>query len=182
MSILPSSDDRVAHSTYAALVKADADMTGHVAYALYKRDKLKFCEAYNTAHSRQPSTEALDVFIQSTNLPTRLAAYRSEAEEALEGFAQEVLDVTLEKERAAMNQQLIAELKAARSFGRAVWENLVANILALAVGALIVAIIYGTRIGFVPMIADMFGYDVKEKPIASSSSAPTPQVAPAASR
>ena len=33
------------HLTYGTLVKDEGDMVGHVAYALYKRDKLSFIQA-----------------------------------------------------------------------------------------------------------------------------------------
>lgn len=154
----------VAHTTYSALVQSDADMTGHVAYALYKRDKLKFCESYAAKNGKPPTASEIQVFIDSANLATRIDAYRSEAEMALQVFAQEVLEVEIESQSAAFNAKLVEELKRARSFPRAVWENLVANLLAIAVGALLVLILYGARVGFVPLLGEVFGYDVKDKP------------------
>lgn len=153
----------IAHSTYAALVQSDADMIGHVAYSLYKRDKLKFCEAYAAKHARPADAATLQVFIDSANLPTRIDAYRTEAVAALEDFAQEVLQVQLEQQESAFNARLADELKVARSFPRSVSENLVANLLAIAVTALLVVVLYGSRIGFVPLVAEAFGYEVTER-------------------
>lgn len=152
------------HATYAALVQSDADMIGHVAYSLYKRDKLKFCEATASKRHRPVTREELDVFIESANLPTRLDSYRSEAENALQNFAQEVLTVELDGAEREFHRKLADELKVARSFWRAVGENLVANILAIAVTALVVLVLYGSRIGFVQLMGDVFGYEVKERP------------------
>ena len=157
-----------AHTTYSELVQSDADMIGHVAYALYKRDKLKFCESIAAKQLRPVVVGELEVFIHSANLPTRLDAYRSEAEKALQDFAQEVLAVELDDAARDYHRKLSDELKVARSFWRAVGENLVANVLAIGVTALIVLVIYGTRIGLLPLLGDVFGYDVKEKPAASA--------------
>ena len=101
----------VAHSTYSALVQSDVDMTGHVAYALYKRDKLKFCESFAASRQRAPSADELQVFIDSANLSTRISAYRTEAEAALQDFAQEVLEVQLDEQEAAFNARLAGELR-----------------------------------------------------------------------
>ena len=40
MSLVPHLPGVVGHRTYSALVEDDTDLVGHVAYALYKRDKL----------------------------------------------------------------------------------------------------------------------------------------------
>jgi hypothetical protein len=147
-------------------------MTGHVAYALYKRDKLKFCESFAVKNGRAPTESEIQVFIASANLATRIDAYRTEAEVALQGFAQEVLEVEIESQNAAFNARLVDELKKSRSFARAVGENLVANLLAIAVGALLVLILYGARIGFVPLLGEVFGYEVKDKPADQAVSPP----------
>lgn len=158
----------MAHTTYSALVQSDADMTGHVAYALYKRDKLKFCESFAAKNARPPSTAELKIFIDAANLPTRLEAYRTEAVAALQDFAQEVLEVQLSEQETSFNERLVRELRVARSWPRAIVENLIGNLLAIAVTALLVLLLYGARIGFVPLLGDVFGYDVTERPSAVS--------------
>lgn len=155
------------HSTYSALVLSDADMAGHVAYALYKRDKLKFCEFSAAKHGRPVSADELATFIDTANLPTRLDAYRTEAEQLLGNFADEVLELQREQDRTAMDRKLIQELKAARSFPRAVGENLAGSLLTVAIVALLALVLYGTRIGFFPLLADVFGYEVTPKQVAT---------------
>lgn len=140
-------------------------MIGHVAYALYKRDKLKFCDSIVAQHQRPASAVEVDVFIHAANLPTRVDSYRAEAEQLLERFSEAVLDVTLRQLQQEMNQELVRQLKESKSFSKAVVENLVANVLAIAVTALFVLILYASRIGVVPLIGDIFGFDVKEKPV-----------------
>ncbi|GAB3047176.1 hypothetical protein [Stenotrophomonas tumulicola] len=68
------------HLTYAKLVNDEGDMAGHVAYALYKRDKLKFIEAFRLEKGRHPSSVELEAFVVTANLALRVSAYRSEAE------------------------------------------------------------------------------------------------------
>jgi predicted nucleic-acid-binding protein len=162
---LPTQDQlpSVQHATYTSLVHADEDMIGHVAYALYKRDKLKFCDSIVAKHRRPASSTEVDAFIHTSNLPTRVDAYRAEAEQLLERFSEAMLDFTLSKLQQEIDRELIRQLKEAKSMPRAITENLIANMLAIAITALFVLIIYASRIGLIPLIADVFGYDVKEK-------------------
>ncbi|MEN5205883.1 hypothetical protein ABE473_15675 [Stenotrophomonas sp. TWI700] len=60
-------------------------------------------------------------------------------------------------------KDLAAELSKSRSWLRAIAESLVANLLAVAVLALIAVVVYGTRIGFVNLAADVFGYELTPK-------------------
>lgn len=82
----------VAHKTYSALVPKQDDLVGHVAYALYKRDKLKFCEEFAVKHGKPPGDAELEIFIHSANLTTRLQGYRTEAERLLETMAEYQLE------------------------------------------------------------------------------------------
>jgi hypothetical protein len=152
------------HRTYAVFVQGKDDMVGHVAYALYKRDKLDFCESMRERHERDATTAELDAFIHAANLPTRIDAYRVEAEGALESLCEASLGVTLQQARAAMDAELVRQLKEAKSWWRAVGENLVANLLALAVTTLLVVLLYASRYGAMKLVADTFGYDLREKP------------------
>lgn len=151
------------HLTYGGLVKGDNDMVGHVAYALYKRDKLAFIEKINAQKSRGPTDEELSAFIIASNLQLRSDAYRSEAEQALQTFSQEVLNDSMIDLERKHEKDLAAELSKSRSWLRAIAESLVANLLAVAVLALIAVVVYGTRIGFVNLAADVFGYELTPK-------------------
>lgn len=151
------------HLTYGSLVEANDDMAGHVAYALYKRDKLAFIEQVNAESGRSPTGEELTAFIVASNLPMRIDAYRSEAEQALQVFSQEVLNATMNDLERKHERDLATELSRSRSWLRAIAENLVANLLAVALLALIAVVVYGTRIGFVNLAADVFGYELTPK-------------------
>lgn len=135
-------------------------MVGHVAYALYKRDKLHFCEAIKAKEGREPLNQELVVFIQSSNLPKRIEAYRDEAEFLLEGFAEVALELTIADIEKSKNDELVRKLSEAKSWRRAIIENLVANLLALSVVALLAVVLYGTRIGFGNLLIDVFDLEV----------------------
>lgn len=152
-----------AHQTYGALVKDEGDMVGHVAYALYKRDKLSFIEAVKAGNGKEPSEDELSAFIVTSNLALRIDAYRSEAEQALQVFSQAVLDESLIEVQQRYDAQLVAELSRPRSWLRAITESLLANLLAVAVLALLAVLLYGTRIGFAKLAADALGYELVPK-------------------
>lgn len=151
------------HVTYGTLVKDEGDMVGHVAYALYKRDKLSFIQAVRDEKGRAPTDEEVWAFIVSSNLGLRIDAYRSEAEQALQVLSGELLQGAAEELGRQYQQELTQQLQKAKSFFRAVAESLLANLLAVAVIALVAVVLYGTRIGFVGLAADVFGYEVKAR-------------------
>jgi len=136
-------------------------MVGHVAYALYKRDKLSFIQAIRDEKGRAPTEEELWAFIVSSNLGLRIDAYRSEAEQALQVLSGEVLQGTADELGRQYQRELTQQLLKAKPLLRAVAESLLANLLAVAVVALVAVVLYGTRIGFVSLAADVFGYEVK---------------------
>lgn len=171
---IQASGGPVAHRTYATFVQDKDDMVGHVAYALYKRDKLNFCVSMRERHDRETTPSELDAFIHAANLPTRIDAYRVEAESALETLCETSLGVTLQQARAAMDAELVRQLKEAKSWWRAVGENLVANLLAIAVTTLLVVLVYVSRYGGMKLLADTFGYEIREKPAAIEPQNATP--------
>lgn len=151
------------HGIYSSLVVEDSDMIGHVAYALYKRDKLNFCDSLQSTLHRDPTRMELETFIRAAGLPGRIASYRAEAERLLERFSEEVLDVAIRQVEDESQKELVRRLSEAKSWPRAIVENLVANVLAIAVVALLALIVYGTRVGFIPLLADALGYSIQTK-------------------
>lgn len=150
--------------TFARLVNDEGDMAGHVAYALYMRDKLTFIETFRLDEGRHPRDDELDAFIVTANLALRVSAYRSEAERSLEVFVQEVLEESTGEIARLYQRELYRQLARSRSFVRAVAENLAANLLAAACVALLALVLYGSRIGFGNLVADVFGYHALPAP------------------
>lgn len=167
------SDGPVVHRTYAVFVQDKDDMVRHVAYALYKRDKLDFCESVRERHDRAATPAELDAFIHAANLQARVQAYRVEAEGALEAMCEASLEVTFDQAQAEMDAELVRQLKEAKSWWRAVGENLAANLLAIAVTTLLVVVVYVSRYGAMKLLADTFGYEIRDKPAAAATDRPT---------
>ena len=111
----------ISHRTFSALVQNDADLVGHVAYALYKRDKLKFSEEFRARNSREPLPAEVEIFIVGCNLDTRLQGYRAEAELLLEAMTEYQLDDAIEQVRIDANEELARKLSESKSWGRPVF-------------------------------------------------------------
>ena len=109
----PAGFESISHSTYSTLVRGDADLIGHVAYALYKRDKLKFCAAFATKYGRRPSTDEVGVFIASSNLDTRIDGYRCQAEILLETMTEYQLEDAVTQIKADADASLLRKLSQA---------------------------------------------------------------------
>jgi hypothetical protein len=178
--IPPASEEaasQIGHRTYAALVRDDADLIGHVAYALYKRDKLKFCDQ-ELARTKLPATQlAIDTFIRGCNLDTRIAAYRFEAERLLEQMTEYVLEDAIEKQESEYQDRLVRELSASKPWSRTILESLVGSVVIALVWALIVVVISTSRVGFDQVLGDVWNKDIRDRPAQTSPSplpAPTP--------
>ncbi|NML13858.1 hypothetical protein [Azohydromonas caseinilytica] len=156
------------HTTYSSLVESDADLVGHVAYAFYKRDKLKFCEHIRATHGRSPTQQEVDVFIQTCNLDTRLQGYRAEAEVLLERFTEYQLEDAVEEVRRESNERLAAKLSESKSWGRSIAEALVGSLFVAMMWALLVVLLYANKVGTDKMAKDIFSIDLNSSPQQSS--------------
>ena len=151
----------VLHRTYSSLVQGDVDLIGHIAYALYKRDKLKFCDQYEKAAGRQPTREELDVFIRGCNLDTRLSGYRSEAEVLLERFAEFQLEEAVAQLEDDYNKKLRTKLQEGKSWLRVIGEALVGNVAVALVWATLVLVFYVNKVGGDRVLKELSTLDVK---------------------
>lgn len=145
---------------YSQLVKDGDDLVGLIAYGLYKREKLEFIAKIHAEREDGPSNGDVQAFHTAATTDGRLANYRDQAERLLARFSEEMLEdqaVTLQVE---YEQELISELKSAQPFWRGVWQNLAANILALAITALVLVILWASKIGFLQVIELIFGVHI----------------------
>lgn len=148
----------IAHRTYSALVQADDDLVGHVAYALYKRDKLKFCESVRASEGRLATQEEIATFIRACNLDTTLQGYRSQAELLLERMTEYQLEDAIAAVEAHAKDDLLQQLKQARSWSRSVAEALLGSVAVALMWAALILIVYGNRIGFARLMKDVLGF------------------------
>jgi hypothetical protein len=97
MSVGPTEANNVlltASLPYRQFIGTDVDsidLINHVAYSLYKRDKLAFVTVIDEAYKRIPTKDEMGAFCMGSLLPDRIAAYRNEATELSRAFSEEVL-------------------------------------------------------------------------------------------
>ena len=154
----------IAHKTYAALVPKPDDLVGHVAYALYKRDKLKFCEEYALKNNHPPGDVELETFIHAANLTTRLQGYRTEAERLLETMAEYQLEDAIKVIELEANKELLRKLSEAKSWRRSIAEALVGSLAVAIVWAALVFVVFANKVGVEQMARDVWGIGLRAAP------------------
>lgn len=160
------------HRTFGLLVQDDTDLVGHVAYALYKRDKIKFCDAELRRTGQPVTSDAVDTFIRACNLDTRISSYRSEAERLLEQMTEYVLEDAIETVKRESQDELVKKLAQGKSWLRAIAENVVGSIAVALIWATIVFVVATNKVGADKVLGDVFDKDVADrKPAAASSPA-----------
>jgi hypothetical protein len=121
-------DDPQYNWIYKELVKGPDDVSGALAYVLYKTDKIAYIESFAKAHDgRQPNDDDLTEFRRMTNLEGALGVYRDRADTLLESF----LDNALTEQLAIFKAELRTDavINAVKpSFKSGVMQNIVAGI------------------------------------------------------
>lgn len=162
------------HGTFAALVQDDTDLVGHVAYSLYKSDKLKFCEN-ETARTGVPVTQdVIDGFIRGSILDTRIAAYRAQAEKLLEQMTEYVLEDAIQEVNKEHQETLVRKLSEGKSWSRAIAENFFGSVVVALVWALIVVMIAANKVGPDKVIGDFLGKEINDRQQPARAPAPAP--------
>lgn len=73
------------NEVFTSLVTGDTDITGLVAYSIYKQNKHDWLVAFNKVKMREPNEAELFSYIVGESTPRRLATYRHLAQATLEG-------------------------------------------------------------------------------------------------
>lgn len=79
---------------YTDLVHNESDMIGHIAYSLYKREKISYIETFRREKGRGPSDKELEAYCQSCKNPQRIQSYKKEATDLLQRFINISFDET----------------------------------------------------------------------------------------
>jgi hypothetical protein len=69
---------------FELLVQSESDLTGLLAYSLYKQNKRDWLIAFRATHGRDPEAAETEAFILGERLPRRTATYRRLAEDMLQ--------------------------------------------------------------------------------------------------
>lgn len=141
-------DDPKYNWIYKALVKGPDDVSGALAYGLYKTDKIAYIESFAKEKGHQPDASELAEFHRMTNLPGALDAYRERADALLETFLDNMLTEQLAVLKSEMRLDVainsvkteVGGIKAALrvdeviqavkpKFMSGVWQNIVAGLV-----------------------------------------------------
>lgn len=81
---------------FSKLVENDADIVGHIAYALYKSDKVNYIENFKESNKREPTDEDLDAFHSVSSQIESVKKYRFIAAHILRDFMDNSLEESIE--------------------------------------------------------------------------------------
>lgn len=113
---------------YKELVKGSEDVSGALAYVLYKNAKIAYIESVVKEKSQQPSDADLAEFHRITNLPDTLNGYRERADALLESFLDNVLAEQLAVFKAELRTDAVIN-SVRPNFWTGVKQNIVAGIV-----------------------------------------------------
>ena len=88
----PEIQDSGRNAVFAALVKGDSDITGLVAYSIFKQNELDWLSEFRKARDRDPTEAEADAYIIGESTPRRLATYRHLADATLAGMGPDIAD------------------------------------------------------------------------------------------
>lgn len=90
---------------YSQLVKEDADLIGHIAYSLYKKQKIEYIQKQQT-NGKELTDEELVPFNDFSSSESSIDSYKIKAEIIVQGFIENVLDETFDDmEKQAVSRQ-----------------------------------------------------------------------------
>jgi hypothetical protein len=85
---------RIYNFIFSKIVKDDTDVVGHIAYALYKADKIKYINAFKQQHcNREPDEEELKPFHEISSQDDSISRYRLVAQNTLK----QLMDTSLKE-------------------------------------------------------------------------------------
>ncbi len=156
---------------YEKLVQGPDDLSGLVAYGLYKREKIEFIEQIR-AEGSEASDEQVKDFHRVSNTPARIQSYRSEAESLMTQMMVNLLQNRADEIQALYDKQLsdalqlhvdtVDRLTKGNKFWTGVWQNVAASLIAAIIVTLFVFTIIASKHGFSDTIADWSGYQPKQ--------------------
>lgn len=126
---------------YSELVDDDNDIVGHIAYSLYKSDKIKYIEDFkNKNHGQEPTEDDLKNFHEVCCIQANIDRYKMQAVSILQQFMSDTLSSTTKqieddyiKSQDKHLKDIISPLKP--SF----WHGILQSIVGAFIFAIIVA-------------------------------------------
>ena len=128
---------------YSDLVEGDDDFVGHIAYSIYKSDKIKFIEEFKAKNNKSPLEADLQVFHDFSKRESAKDYYRSKAENILGRFVENAITEAKEEAEftAIINQTAILKdtiKPLTPSYWSGVGQNMLASFLYTLLAAVVV--------------------------------------------
>ena len=150
----PEEDRGEYNRAYEALVAEDDDVTGLIAYAIYKQDKRDFLVRWREQHGAPPSADEVKAFATTVLGPGQRQRYRVAARTILDAYASTVLDA----EKPLIAREAVArriEEAAERVETAAVWWRQIPTgvIAALLYTVLLICIVFALRFAGIDLLS-----------------------------
>ena len=121
---------------YKQLVEDKDDIVGHIAYSLYKQDKVEYINRFKEENGREPGEDELKPFHDASCLDGSIERYKESAINLLGSFLDETLSQTahqLETEYEKHLEDVIKPLKTKW------WEAIIQSVIGAFVFAILLA-------------------------------------------
>ena len=96
---------------FSSLVENESDIVGHIAYALYKSDKVKYIQSFKDNNSTDPTEEDLCAFHSVSSQEDSIKKYRIVASLILKDFLDETLDESIREIEDECNNRHLELIK-----------------------------------------------------------------------
>ncbi len=165
------------HKMYSNIVKADDDIIGLVAYALYKKQKIAFFNKVRKDTGKDPTEFDIKAFIINSSTESQINSYREQATRILMDLVANVTEEQIKQVSDEMLQNYEEKIRAAVKKETPGWLKTVGlNILGAFAFSIIVTIIFilgNFSEKFAKEVADGITTEVGGQSIEKSNVTPT---------
>ena len=127
---------------FKQLVRDKNDICGHIAYAIYKFDKVSYLDTFKKENNREPSEEEMNAFHNSCCTPARIEEYKHHAQTILGMFSNEVLQAVANQIESDYVRNQDEHIKSVfKSVLAPTWKLYLHGIAQSVLGAFVLAII-----------------------------------------
>lgn len=99
---------------YSNIVEGEGDITGHIAYSLYKQDKIRFIENFKIKNNvEELSEEDLQPFHSITSSQSNIDRYKMQSVAILQNFLNDILSSAteqIERDCTQRHKEMLAEV------------------------------------------------------------------------
>lgn len=139
---------------YDKLVTDDADITGAIAYSLYKKEKQAFIENFKQQYDKDPEEEDIASFHQIVSTPTNIDRFNMQAVGVLADFMESTLSGSIKDIERDYNQNHMQKIKeVVNPLQMSLGKQYLHGILQSLLGAFLFALIVGGML-FIASLSD----------------------------